>query len=303
MRNKSIVVIGSSNTDMVVRTDRMPKPGETLLGGDFLMTLGGKGANQAVAAARLGGNVTFICKVGDDIFGRNALDMYRKEGLNIDFACVSETKPSGVALINVDGNGENSIVVASGANAELSRNDIDAAAEAIRKASVVIMQLECPIDTVCYAAKLASDSGVPVILNPAPAPTEALPDELLRNIDLCIPNETEAELISGVSVADDESAIKAIECMKSKGIKDVILTMGSRGAMICEDGEYQLVPAFKVKAVDTTAAGDTFCGALGVALSEGKPLRDATLFANKASSISVQRMGAISSLPVRDEVE
>ncbi len=222
---KKIVVIGSSNTDMVIKSDRLPKPGETILGGNFLMNHGGKGANQAVAAARLGGDVTFICKIGNDIFGNETLEMFHKEKIDTTYVGITPQEPSGVALINVDKKGENCIVVASGANGTLSIDDIH------------------------------------------------------------------------------ESAKEAIRYISSKGIKTVIITMGAKGALAYENNEFIHIPAFKVEAVDTTAAGDTFCGGLCVALSEGKNLKDAIIFASKASSISVTRMGAQVSIPLRKEIQ
>ena len=300
---KKIVVIGSSNTDMVIKSDRLPKPGETILGGNFLMNHGGKGANQAVAAARLGGDVTFICKIGNDIFGNETLEMFHKEKIDTTYVGITPQEPSGVALINVDKKGENCIVVASGANGTLSTDDIQNAETAIKQASIVIMQLETPIESVTYAAKMAKKDGITVILNPAPAPTQQLPDDLLANVDILIPNVTEAEIISGMHITDDESAKEAIRYISSKGIKTVIITMGAKGALAYENNEFIHIPAFKVEAVDTTAAGDTFCGGLCVALSEGKNLKDAIIFASKASSISVTRMGAQVSIPLRKVIQ
>lgn len=298
---KKIVVIGSSNTDMVIKSDRLPKPGETILGGNFLMNHGGKGANQAVAAARLGGNVTFVCKIGNDIFGNETMEMFHKEKIDTTYVGITTTEPSGIALINVDKKGENCIVVASGANSTLSVEDIQKAEPAIKRASIVIMQLETPIESVTYAARMAKKDGITVLLNPAPA--QPLPDELLANVDIIIPNVTEAEIISGMCITDEESAKEAIRHISAKGIKTVIITMGARGALAYENNEFIHIPAFKVEAVDTTAAGDTFCGGLCVALSEGKSLKEAIIFASKASSISVTRMGAQGSIPLREEIE
>lgn len=300
---KKIVVVGSSNTDMVIRCDRMPRPGETVLGGEFMMNHGGKGANQAVAAAKLGGDVTFIAKVGNDIFGGQTIEMLKGHGIDTRYVSVSDTEPSGVALINVDAKGENSISVASGANGVLSPTDIDAAREVINEADVLIAQLETPVETIIHAAKLAKSCGVKVVLNPAPAPTTPLPDELLENVDILIPNTTEAEIISGVAITDATSEFAAVEAISKKGVKTIIITLGSKGALICKDNTYTEVPSFKVKAVDTTAAGDTFCGAFCVALTEGASLEEAVLFGNKAASISVTRPGAQQSTPTRREVD
>lgn len=299
---KRIIVIGSSNTDMVIKADRLPKPGETILGGSFIMNHGGKGANQAVAAARLGGEVTFICKVGNDLFGSDAVEMFRKEEIETAYIGIADQQPSGVALINVDCNGENTIVVASGANNSLSIEDIDKAEAAIKDAYIMVMQLEVPIETVTYAAKVAKKNNTMVVLNPAPASTGKLPAELLKSVDMVIPNVTEAEILSGITIDSDESAREAISNIIAQGVKTVILTMGAKGALAFHEGEYFQVPAFKVEATDTTAAGDTFCGALCVALSEGQSLKDGIRFACKASSISVTRMGAQKSMPARDEI-
>lgn len=295
-----IVVLGSTNTDMVIKAERIPSPGETILGGRFLMNPGGKGANQAVAAARLGGAVTFVANVGADLFGREAKALFAKEGICTDFVLTDPREPSGVALIMVDVKGENCISVASGANAALSPEDIEAARGAIEKAGVLLMQLETPVETVLCAARWAAAQGVPVVLNPAPA--RLLPAELLACLSLITPNEGEAELLTGVKVTDEATAQAAAAALCAKGVGRVVITMGSKGAYVYEDGRGTLVPAFPVKAVDTTAAGDVFNGALAVALTEGQTLAEAVRFAAKAASISVTRMGAQASAPYRTEV-
>lgn len=301
---KPIIVIGSSNTDMVIRCSRLPRPGETVLGGSFMMNHGGKGANQAVAAAKLGGDTVFIGKVGDDVFGHQTVEMLTSLGIDTRFLGVSATEPSGVALINVDEHtAENSISVASGANGAIRPADIDAAEEVIASASLILMQLEIPIDTVTYAAKMAKRHGVTVVLNPAPAPSEPLSEELLENVDIIIPNKTEAEVITGIAIDTPQDELRAIRSLHSKGISTVIFTLGSKGALLCQNGDCEEVPSFKVKAVDTTAAGDTFCGALCVGLSEGKEVRPAMIFANQAAAISVTRKGAQQSVPTRAEVD
>ena len=297
---KKVVVVGSTNTDMVVKSERIPAPGETILGGRFLMNPGGKGANQAVAAARLGGDVTFVAKVGDDLFGREAKGLFAKEGIRTEYVQTDASEPSGVALIMVDAKGENCIAVASGANGALSPGDIGAARGAIETAGVLLMQLETPLETVRCAARWAAAKGVPVILNPAPAC--ALPAELLKCVDLITPNESEAELLTGVKVTDEATAQAAAAALCAKGVRRVVITMGARGAFIFAEGKGFFVPAFKVQAVDTTAAGDVFNGALAVALTEGLPLTEAVRFAAKAASISVTRMGAQASAPYRTEV-
>lgn len=294
MVNKRILVIGSSNTDMTIKSDNLPLPGQTILGGRFVMGPGGKGANQAVAAKRLGGNVEFICKVGHDIFGKNAADGYKKEGIDISHILYS-TEPSGVALILVDKTGENVISVAPGANGDLSVEDIESIANVIKEADYLILQLEIPTDAVIRAAKIAHEAGVYVILNPAPACK--LPNELFQYISLITPNQTETELMTGVELINEQSFITAVENFNRMGVKDVIITLGSKGSLVCYDGKNEFVPAIKVDAVDATAAGDTFCGAVCVALSQGKNLKEAAVFATKAASLTVQKMGAQDSIP------
>ena len=294
MVNKKILVIGSSNTDMTIKSDGLPLPGQTILGGRFVMGPGGKGANQAVAAKRLGGNVEFICKVGHDIFGKNAADGYKKEGIDISHILYS-TEPSGVALILVDKTGENVISVAPGANGDLSVEDIESIANVIKEADYLILQLEIPTDAVIRAAKIAHEAGVYVILNPAPACK--LPNELFQYISLITPNQTETELMTGVKLINEQSFITAVENFNRMGVKDVIITLGSKGSLVCYDGKNEFVPAIKVDAVDATAAGDTFCGAVCVALSQGKNLKEAAVFATKAASLTVQKMGAQDSIP------
>lgn len=298
---RKIVVIGSCNTDMVISMDHLPLPGETLIGGEFFMNSGGKGANQAVAAARLGGNVSFIAKVGNDPFGKRALEQYRAEGIDVKHILTDPEQPSGVALIMVDAQGENSIAVASGANAHLTTKDIDNAKEILSRADIVLMQLETPITTVEHAANVAKRSGAKVILNPAPA--QPLPESLLQNLYILIANETEAEFISGTQITDMDSVARAADILCDKGVEKVVITLGSRGAFVKERGNYHQIPGLKVKAVDATAAGDTFCGALCVALAEGKSLTEAVTFANRCAAVTVTRMGAQSSLPHRSEIE
>ena len=299
MEKNRILVIGSSNTDMTVRSATLPKPGETVLGGDFRMGPGGKGANQAVAARLLGGEVTFVCKLGRDMFGEGASKHYESCGLDTSKILWSD-KPSGVALITVDSKAENSIVVASGANADMTVTDIDSVADIIKSSGILLLQLEIPMDTVVHAAEIAYNAGVQVVLNPAPA--AVLPAELLKCVSILIPNETEASAISGIDINNFETAAAAAERLKGMGVREVIITMGSRGSVVC-DGDCTFVPAVKVNAVDTTAAGDTFCGGVCVALSEGKDLLEAVKFATAASSIAVQRPGAQDSITNRCEVD
>jgi ribokinase len=299
-RKPVITVVGSSNTDMVVRTATLPRPGETLLGGRFLMNAGGKGANQAVAAARLGGNVCFIAKTGDDIFGKQAKELFQKEGINTEWIFTDTENPSGVALINVDGKGENCIAVAPGANENLTAEDIGRAGDAILKAALVLVQLEIPMDTIMKVAELAGRSHAKLVMNPAPA--HSLPEDLYRRIYAITPNETEAQKLTGIRVSDEASAGKAAQYLGDRGIKRVIITLGSKGAYVFEGGKGRIVPAPKVSAVDTTAAGDVFSGALCVGLTEGMSLGDAVTFANKAAAISVTRPGAQASAPWRKEI-
>lgn len=301
MNAKKILVIGSSNTDMVIKTNSFPSPGETILGGTFIMNAGGKGANQAVAAARLGGMVTFVGKTGDDIFGKQAVQQLKDEGIHVGFVAVDAEHPSGVAMITVDNKGENSIVVAPGANGTLSPADFDRALSELDATEFVLMQLEIPISTVEYIAGLAMQKKKKVLLNPAPA--AKLSNELLKNIYLITPNETEAELLTGIKVTDELSALKAANQLHEKGVEIVIITMGAAGAFLLANGKSRIIKAPEVVAVDTTAAGDTFNGALVVALSEGKTIEEAIVFANKAASISVTRMGAQSSVPFRNEIQ
>ena len=300
---KKIVVIGSSNTDMVVKTSHLPIGGETVLGGDFFMNAGGKGANQAVAAARYGNRVIFVAKTGDDLFGQQVRESMSRDGIVTDYVFVDKEHPSGVALITIDKDAENCIVVASGANMYLSPADIDRAADEIRSADVVLMQLECALPTVAYAARMAAEAGVPVILNPAPAPAEPLDVELLHNLYLITPNRSEATRISGIEVTDIDSARCAAEAIHSMGPRNVIITLGSEGSLIYDGEQHTQIEAMRVEAVDTTAAGDTFNGVLASVIAEGATLFEAAREANIAAAISVTRLGAQPAAPTRAEIE
>jgi len=295
-----IVVIGSSNTDMVVKTHQFPAPGETILGGEFFMFSGGKGANQAVAAARTGGDTLFICKTGDDIFGRSAISVFQKEGINTKHISIDSTKASGVALITVDANGENEIVVAPGANDTLIELDIKAAEKEIIESEIILMQLEVPVKTVYFAAQLATYHRKKVILNPAPA--VKFPIELFKHLFLITPNELEVEILTGIKVDDISSAAKAAEKLLDLGVQNVIITMGSAGAFFKNRETEMLIAAPLVKAVDSTAAGDVFNGVLATELTLGKDWKNAISTACKAASISVTRMGAQASMPYRKEL-
>lgn len=297
----TIIVIGSSNTDMVIKSAHLPAPGETILGGEFFMNPGGKGANQAVAAAKLGGEVVFVAKVGDDIFGQEAVQGFKNEGINTDFIGVDPLNPSGVATIMVDDQGENCIAVASGANGTLSPADIDNALAQIDAADVLLMQLETPIPTIDYAASAGSEKWKTIILNPAPA--QALSDDLLAKLDVITPNEIEAEILTGIKVENAGDAEKAARALRRKGVGTVIITLGSQGAFVVADSFTGMVPVRKVNAVDTTAAGDTFNGALAVGIANGLPIEAAVEFANKAASVSVTRLGAQASAPRLEELE
>ena len=295
-----IVVIGSSNTDMVIKCEHLPAPGETILGGNFFMNAGGKGANQAVAAARLNGDVTFIAKVGNDVFGKQAIELFNKENINTEYIFIDDKNPSGVALINVDAKGENSITVAQGANGNLLVDDIKMLHHVIEKADIILMQLETPIETVEYVAQLANQYNKQFILNPAPACK--LNDALLKNISIITPNEKEAAMLTGISINNIDEAKQAAQILSAKGIQTVIITLGEDGALLYANNEFNLIATKKVNAVDTTAAGDVFNGALAVALSEQKNLEDAIQFANNAAAISVTRLGAQASAPFRSEL-
>lgn len=301
MQTKKIVVVGSTNMDMAVKTKHIPAPGETVLAGSFFMNPGGKGANQAVAAARLGGNTSFISKVGDDVFGKQSAKLFGEEGISTRFLLTDEELPSGVALITVDQKGENTIVVASGANGNLYPKHLAEALDEIAGADIILMQLEIPMETVEFVAKYAASKNVKVVLDPAPA--NELSAELLRHIHIITPNQTEAEMLCGSKVHDIESAEKAAQAIYARGAKNVIITMGGLGAVICSEGKIKLVPALQVEAVDTTAAGDVFNGGLAVALSEGKTLADAVRFGCLAAAVSVTRLGAQSSIPHRKELD
>lgn len=304
MSKPTIVVVGSSNTDMVIKADHLPVPGETILGGEFVMAAGGKGANQAVAAARLGGSVVFISRVGDDSLGRQAIEGYANEGIDTSFILADPEKPTGVALILVDDKGENVISVASGANYNLSPADVNRAKTLIQSAAMIVMQLETPLPTIAEAAKIAAAAHVPVILDPAPAPSEPLSAEILAHITYIKPNETEASRLTGIDVTDENSAYRAAQKLIALGPKAVIVTLGKDGSLVVEAGkEPVLVPSKNVAAIDATAAGDCYSGALAVALAEGKPLVEAARFASAAAALSVTRLGAQPSLPRRDEIQ
>ncbi len=304
MNSNQIIVIGSANTDMVVKAVELPLPGETILGGTFFMNAGGKGANQAVAAARLGGNVTLVAKVGNDIFGNQTIKGLTNENIHTDYVFVDETAPSGTALIMVNLDGENCIVVAPGANANLLPTDIEKV-QNIDKAAIILMQLEIPMETIVAVAKFAKVNRKNVIINPAPA--QKLDEELLNGLFLITPNETEAAILTGITVDDEASASAAAGVFLSKGVKNVIITLGKQGAYFQNENIKLMIPAPIVQALDSTAAGDTFSGAIAVALTENMDQaatgwEQALKFAIEAASISVTRLGAQSSIPYRNEI-
>jgi ribokinase len=285
--------------DLVVKINKFPLPGETLLGGDFFMNNGGKGANQAIAVSRLGGDVQFVCKTGRDSFRDKTVSLFKEEGIDTRGMLIDEEKPSGVAVIMVDKSGENSIVVAPGANSSLSVSDVDNLDSKWESIDFVLLQLEIPVETVAHIVNLASEKGKKVILNPAPAAD--LPEDLFKKLHIITPNKIEAESISGVKITDNESLVKAAEVLHGLGVEHVIITLGSEGVLLYS-GSPKWIPAIPTVSVDSTGAGDVFNAALTVSLSEGKGFEEAIRFANKAASISITRFGAIPSIPYRKEI-
>lgn len=302
-----IVVIGSSNTDMVIKSRTIPRPGETVIGGKFVCNAGGKGANQAVAAARLGGEVSMIARVGNDMFGEQARAGLATEGIDVSCVTLDKTAATGIALILVDEKAENSISVASGANENLSPADVDVAEERfgmISGADILVVQLETPMETILHTAKLAEKLNIPLILDPAPAPQNGLPDELLTRLTVLKPNETEASFITGIEVNSPQTAKEAIRQLHARGVRQVIITLGKEGVLVSDGASEPIhVPSISVEAVDSTAAGDAFSGALACALAEGKSLVEAAQFAVIAAGLSVTKLGAQQSMPTRPEVE
>jgi len=296
-----ICVVGSSNIDLVVKSRRLPLPGETILGGLFLMVPGGKGANQAVAAAKLGAEVFFVAKLGDDIFGTQSFENFKREGVNTGFVTLTDKALSGVASIAVDEEGNNSILVAPGANNLLKPKDVKKADRAIASCGAVVAQLEIPMETVEFAARLAKKYEVPFILDPAPA--RKLNPKLLEMTDVIKPNETEARILTGIEVKDQNSARKAAKNLFERGVKNVIITLGAKGAFLFNKDISEFFPANKVKAVDSTAAGDAFVGGLAFCIAAGRSLLEAVTFANDVAALSVTKMGAQTSMPSMKEVE
>ena len=296
-----IVVVGSSNTDLIVQAERAPRAGETVIGYNFAIASGGKGANQAVAAARLGAEVAFIARVGDDDFGRRAVEGYRRDGIDTRFIKVDPSAPSGVALIVVEKGGENRIIVVPGANGNLSPEDVRAAEEVIAGAQVLLVQLEIPMETVEEALKLANRHGLITILNPVPA--RPVSDAILKYVRILTPNEVETSVLTGLSIGSLKEAEKAARMLLAQGPEAVIVTLGAKGALIVTEQEATLVPSFPVEAVDTTAAGDAFNGGLAVALARGNSLKDVVRYGCAAGALSATKLGAQPSLPAAEEVE
>ncbi len=296
-----IVVVGSSNTDMVVTTPRIPVPGETIMGNDFSIHPGGKGANQAVAAARASASVTFIARVGDDDFGRRAVEGYKADKINIENIFTDPHYPTGVAVITVEESGQNSIVVAGGANERLSVEDIKKATSSISEADVMLVQLEVPLETIAFSLKMAKEFGIKTILDPAPA--KPLSDEIFQMVDIITPNETEAEILTGINPSGDKEIEMVAAHLIEKVNEAVIITLGSRGVFfLSREGDKGFISAEKVKNVDSTAAGDVFSGYLAAALGNGDDYRKAITLANKAASVSVTKNGAQPSIPHLREI-
>lgn len=300
MKNK-LCVLGSINVDHVIRVPYFPKAGETLTGYGYQIAYGGKGANQAVAAARLGAKVSFIGAIGDDQIGQAMKQAFEQDGIDTSAICVIPNQSTGLAMIQVADSGENSIVISPGANADLSESLVEQHKSQIEQADILLMQLESPLQVVTLATKFAKSAGVKVVLNPAPA--QPLPNSLLSHIDIITPNETEAEILTGIKVTDEQTATVAAHHFHQLGIETVLITLGSKGVYYSEKGQGEIIPGFRVDAVDTTAAGDTFNGAFVTALLEGKSAKDAIRFAHAAAAISVTRMGAQTAIPNREEVD
>lgn len=299
MKNQ-ILIVGSTNTDMVVKTNHFPQPGETILGGEFCVYQGGKGANQAVAAARLGGDVVFISKLGNDSFGLNSIAALQKENIDTTQVLIDDKVSSGVALITVDKKGENNIVVAPGANNTLLPENIEHLDTILEKCKILLVQLEIPLKTVQFVCQRAKEKGIIVVLNPAPA--TKLDESILKYVDILTPNETECELLTGLKINDSLAAVKAINTLLEMGVSTVVITLGKRGAYVYENNELTLVPTKEVFAIDSTGAGDVFNGALVVGLAQDKTLVDAVRLACEAAAISVTKMGAQSSAPTLEDL-
>ena len=298
--NPKVVVVGSFNMDLVIKTERRPQKGETLIGEEFGMFIGGKGANQAIAASRLGADVTMIGRLGADLFGDTFLTEFARENIDTSFVVRDAEVGTGVASPVIDADGENSIIIVPRANMRLDVEDVERAASKIADADVLLLQLEVPIESSKRAAEIARANGVEIILNPAPACV--LPDSFLGLVDILVPNEVETEFLTKVTVADDEGARLAAKVLFEKGISTIVLTLGNRGALLLTSQRSQLVHAYNVKVVDTTAAGDAFCGALATALASGDKIENAVAFANATGALAVTVLGAAPSMPTAEQV-
>ncbi len=300
MQNK-IVVIGSSNVDMIMKMDHLPARGETVTNAEYMQVFGGKGANQAVGAARSGGDVAFVSCAGDDVFAPLMVENFRKDGINTEYVFHETGIASGTALIMIGDRGDNYLSVAPGANYRLTPEYLDTCEPLIKKAEIILLQFEILPDTLAYALKKAKENRIPVIWNFAPARSIDL--RLLRGLEILVVNEVESAFLTGMELNTDEDIVKAAYDLQDKGVKSVIITLGSRGSYVLSDEFTGKIPAFKMDAVDTTAAGDVYCGALATALTEKKSLKDSVTFASAASAISVTRMGAQPSAPIKKEIE
>ena len=296
-----VLVIGSYNIGLTVMAERIPRPGETVLGTDFIIGPGGKGSNQAITVARLGGEVRLLTRIGDDMFGHEALRLFAREGLTQDTIIIDPQHHTGAGIITVDASGQNAISVALGANLALVPEDLNRVADTMLPRGILLVQLETPLETVCAAIRRAKESEMTTILNPAPA--QPLPDELYPLIDLLTPNETEAEILTGIPVSDIESAIAAAGILLTRGVQHVVITLGAQGALWKHREGHTLIPPVLVHAIDTTGAGDVFSGAIAYALSCGKALENALEFASAAAAFSVTRTGVITAIPTHTDVK
>ncbi len=296
-----VVVVGSSHVDFTVLLNELPRIGETVIGHGFKVSMGGKGANQAVAAARLGAEVYIVSRVGKDHFGKMIIENFAKNNVKTDYVLEDSNGHTGVAFILVDAFGRNMIAVAPGVDLNISKDDIDKADVIMRKAAVLLLQLEISIETIAYAIEKAWKYGVQVVLTPAPA--RPIPESILSKVSILTPNEIEAEMLTGVNVQSLSDAATAGRKLLEKGVQSVIITLGAKGVLLVnEEGDFH-VPALPVKPVDTTGAGDCFSGALGVALAEGLSIKEAVIFANVAAGLSTTKVGAQEGMPTRKEIE
>lgn len=305
MKADQVIVVGSLSQDIVVSTPRLPVKGETIRGSNFGMFAGGKGNNQAMAAGRAGAKVAMVGRVGSDSFGEMLIQTLKKNNVDASHMVQDKDAGTGIAMITVDGDGDNSIIIAQRANLNLCDKDIEKAESIMSQSKILLMQLEVPTEADAFAAKLARRHGTFVALNPAPAPVDGkLPKELLENVDAIIPNQTEAELMTGIKVLDEKSAMVAAEELRKLGPKNIIITLGELGALLVEEGKPPvMISSYKVNAVDTTAAGDAFCGALAAAFAAGESLANAVKFGCAAGALATTKMGAEPSLPTKDEIE